>query len=134
MSQAAGWSPPEGLLPAAGPYSLGSLTPDGLIHTAGLIALSPEGEIIGPGDAAEQTREIFRQAREILGAAGATLRDVIFAHVFLSDMTHYAQMNSAYREMFAGTEHPLPPRYCIGVELVKPGLLVEIAFVARRSR
>lgn len=133
MSEAATWGAPEGLPISAGPYSLASITPDGLIHTAGLIAIDPDGDVVGVDDAGTQTCEIFAQARTILKAAGASLADVVFAHVFVSDMKHYPAMNAAYRDAFAETGRQLPPRYCIRADLVKDTLLVEIAFVARKG-
>lgn len=133
MSQESGWSVPAGLAAPSGPYSLAARTVEGLVHTAGLVALGAGGEPVGAGDPGAQTREIFRQAEEILGAAGSGLQDVIFAHVFVSDMAHYAAMNGAYREAFAATGGPLPPRYCIRADLVRLDLLVEIAFVARKG-
>ncbi|WP_016743962.1 RidA family protein [Rhizorhabdus wittichii] len=133
MSQDGSWGVPAGLPTPSGPYSLASATSDGLIHTAGLVALDAAGAVVGEDDAAAQTREIFAQARTILRAADASLAEVVFAHVFLSDMRHYEVINAAYREAFAETGRPLPPRYCIRADLVKDALLVEIAFVARKG-
>ncbi|MES2450116.1 MAG: Rid family hydrolase [Pseudomonadota bacterium] len=124
---------PTGLPTPAGPYSLASATPDGIIHTAGLVALDADGGVLGSGDAEAQTRDIFVQARTILTAVGASLGDVIFAHVFISDMQHYTAMNRAYRDGFAETGRSLPPRYCIRADLIKDELLVEIAFVAKKG-
>lgn len=132
MSLAQSWTVPPSLPTPGGPYSLASITPDGIVHTAGLVAMDAHGRVIGPGDAAAQTREIFVQAITILDAAGASLRDVIFAHVFVSDVFHYPAMNAAYREAFRESAAPLPPRYCIRADLVKAELLVEIAFVANK--
>ncbi|HEY0686099.1 MAG TPA: RidA family protein [Steroidobacter sp.] len=126
------WVIPAGLPTPSGPYSLASVTPDGLVHTAGLVALDAHGAVVGLNDAAAQTREIFAQANAILDAAGVSLRNVVFAHVFVSDMAHYSAMNAAYREAFHNSGAPLPPRYCIRADLVKAELLVEIAFVANR--
>lgn len=133
MTQGGSWGVPAGLPTPSGPYSLASATPDGLVHTAGLVALDAGGALVGDGDAGAQTRAIFAQARTILAAAGASLADVVFAHVFVSDMRHYAAINTAYGEAFAETGRPLPPRYCIRADLVKDALLVEIAFVARKG-
>lgn len=134
MTQGGAWRVPEGLPTPSGPYSLGSVTPGGLVHTAGLVAMDAAGAVVGGDDAAAQTHAIFAQARTILGAAGATLADVVFAHVFLSDMRHYPAMNAAYRDAFGESEQPLPPRYCIRADLVRDDLLVEIAFVANTGR
>lgn len=132
MTAVESWTVPASLPTPSGPYSLASVTPGGLVHTAGLVALDVHGAAVGVNDAAAQTREIFAQATAILDAAGASLRDVVFAHVFVSDMAHYSAMNAAYREAFQNSGAPLPPRYCIRADLVKAELLVEIAFVANK--
>ena len=62
-----------------------------------------------------------------LEAAGATLADVAFNHIFLKDWADYPAMNAVYAEYFPGAK---PARYCIKAELVKPDCLVEIASVA----
>lgn len=133
MSESEAWDVPAGLPTPAGPYSLASITSHGLIHTAGLVALDAEGALDGE-NAAAQTNRIFAQARTILEAAGASLGDVVFAHIFVSDMKYYAEFNAAYREAFAETGRPLPPRYCIRADLIRSDLLVEIAFVAMKGR
>jgi aminoacrylate peracid reductase len=63
----------------------------------------------------------------VLAAGGASLADVAFNHIFLTDWSDYAAMNAVYAEFFPGAK---PARYCIQCGLVKPGLRVEIASVA----
>jgi aminoacrylate peracid reductase len=63
----------------------------------------------------------------VLEAAGGSMKDITFNHIFLADMGGYAAMNEVYREYFP--ENP-PARYCIRVDLVRPEFLVEIASVA----
>ncbi len=47
--------------------------------------------------------------------------------IYLSDLSHYAAMNKVYAEYFP--KNP-PARLCVGVALVKPEFLVEIAAIA----
>ena len=52
MTQGGSWGVPAGLPTPSGPYSLASATPDGLVHTAGLVALDagePKGDVEGGG-------------------------------------------------------------------------------------
>jgi aminoacrylate peracid reductase len=63
----------------------------------------------------------------VLEAAGGSLKDVAFNHIFLKDLKDYAAMNEVYREYFP--KDP-PARYCIRADLVKPEFLVEIASIA----
>ncbi len=55
------------------------------------------------------------------------MSDVVINHVFLTDWSNYAAINSVYAEFFPGAK---PARYCIQCSLVKPELLVEIASIA----
>jgi aminoacrylate peracid reductase len=77
-----------------------------------------------------QTRHVIETIKKILGAGGATLRDVAFNTVIIKDMADYAAVNEIYREYFG--EHP-PARYCIAAKLVREDLLVEIASIAHVS-
>ena len=49
-------------------------------------------------------------AQCIVEAAGGSVKDITFNHIFLADMSGYAAMNEVYREYFP--ENP-PARYCI---------------------
>ena len=68
---------------------------------------------------AAQTRHVLETIRITLEAAGASLADVAFNHIFLTDWADYPAMNAVYAEYFPGAK---PARYCIQCGLVKPGL------------
>ena len=118
-------NPPEFPTPIA-PYSAGTLA-DGIVYVSGTLALGAGGEVLHPGDAAAQTRHVLETIRKTIEAAGGTMADVTFNHIFLTDWADYAAMNAVYAEYFPGAK---PARFCIQCGLVKPGLLVEIASVA----
>jgi len=63
----------------------------------------------------------------LIEAAGGTMDDVTFNHVFLTDWANYQAINAVYAEYFPGDK---PARFCIQCGLVKPEFLVEIASVA----
>ena len=108
------------------PYSAGTKA-GSTIYVSGTLALGEGGSVLHPDDAAAQTRHVLETIKITLEAAGASLADVAFNHIFLTDWTHYAAMNAVYAEYFPGDK---PARYCIQCGLVKPGLVVEIASVA----
>jgi aminoacrylate peracid reductase len=108
------------------PYSAGTRAGD-TIYVSGTLALGEGGSVLHPDDAAAQTRHVLETIKITLEAAGASLADVAFNHIFLTDWAHYAAMNAVYAEYFPGDK---PARYCIQCGLVKPGLVVEIASVA----
>lgn len=118
-------NPPQFPTPIA-PYSAGTKA-GGTVYVSGTLALGPAGAVLHPDDATAQTRHVLETIRITLEAAGATLADVAFNHIFLTDWSHYAAMNAVYADYFPGDK---PARYCIQCGLVKPGLVVEIASVA----
>jgi aminoacrylate peracid reductase len=118
-------NPPQFPTPIA-PYSAGAKA-GGIVYVSGTLALGPAGTILYPGDATAQTRHVLETIRITLEAAGATMADVTFNHIFLTDWADYPAMNAVYAEYFPGAK---PARYCILCGLVKPGLLVEIASIA----
>ena len=71
--------------------------------------------------------ETIEDTADLVTAAGGTMDDVTFSHVFLKDWADYAAINGVYAEYFPDEK---PARYCIQCGLVKPDALVEIASVA----
>jgi len=89
---------------AIGPYSQAIVT-DGLVFSAGQVALDPQsGELVGK-TTAEQTEQVFRNLQAVLTAAGTSLDNVVKATVYLADMADFAQMNEVYAKYF-GTHKP----------------------------
>ena len=118
-------NPPQFPTPIA-PYSAAAKAGN-TVYVSGVLALGEGGTVLHPGDAAAQTRAVLDTIKTTLEAAGATLDDVAFNHIFLKDLADYAAFNMVYAEYFPG---PKPARYCIKTELVKPECLVEIASIA----
>ncbi|MEV5963550.1 Rid family hydrolase [Kribbella sp. NPDC051952] len=101
------------------------------VFTAGLGPLDPETrEIVGPGDAAEQTRQVFRNLAAILAEAGCGLEDVVKVTAFLQNADRdWDGYDSVFPEFFTP---PYPARLTAGAELGR--ILVEIEVVAYRPR
>ncbi len=112
--------------PPLAPYSSGTKAA-GFIYTSGMLAIGPNGETIGVGDVREQTRAVIEAVKATIEAGGGTLKNVMFNHIFLKDMSDYAAMNEVYKQYF--NDH-LPARYCIQTPLVRLEFLVEIASTA----
>jgi aminoacrylate peracid reductase len=108
------------------PYSAGTKAGN-TVYVSGTLALGEGGAVLFPGNCSAQTRHVLETIKVTLEAAGATMADVCFNHIFLTDWTDYQAMNAVYAEYFPGAK---PARYCIQCGLVKPGLVVEIASVA----
>jgi len=89
---------------AIGPYSQ-AVTTDGLVFTAGQVALDPNsGELVGT-TTAQQTEQVLKNLEAVLTAAGTNLGNVVKTTVYLADMADFAQMNEVYAKHF-GTHKP----------------------------
>jgi 2-iminobutanoate/2-iminopropanoate deaminase len=94
----------DGAPKAIGPYSQAVVT-DGLVFTAGQVALDPKsGELVGT-TTAQQTEQVFKNLEAVLAAAGSSLGNVVKATVYLADMADFAAMNEVYAKHF-GTHKP----------------------------
>ncbi len=111
---------------AIGPYSQG-ITIASWLFVSGQLGMDPEtGELTGP-DCASQARQALENLRQIVLAAGCSLKDVTAVDVFLTDMTNFAEFNAIYAEYF--TDHR-PARAVVEVRALPKGAVVEIKCIA----
>ncbi|MFI5235927.1 MAG: RidA family protein [Gemmatimonadales bacterium] len=111
---------------AIGPYSQATVA-NGMIFTAGQIALDPATTEVVAGGVPEQTDRVMRNLAAVLAAAGSDLSKVVKTTVFLVDMADFAAMNEVYARHF-GTHRPA--RSTVAVAGLPRGVRVEIEVVA----
>ncbi|MEU4194687.1 RidA family protein [Kribbella sp. NPDC026611] len=79
-------------------------------------------------DIREQTRAVLENVRDILGAVGAGLEDVVSVTTYLVSMNDFGGYNEVYGEFF---DENGPARTTVAVhQLPHPQLLIEISCVA----
>lgn len=111
---------------AIGPYSQ-AITMDGLVFTAGQVALDPQsGELVGR-TTAEQTEQVFANLKAVLAAAGTALDNVVKTTVYLADMADFGQMNEVYARHFGSHK---PARSTVQAAGLPKGARVEIDVIA----
>jgi 2-iminobutanoate/2-iminopropanoate deaminase len=111
---------------AIGPYEQ-AIRANGLVFTAGQIAIDPAtGELVAGGVAA-QTRRVMENLKAVLEAAGSSPEKTIKATVFLRDMADFAAMNEIYA-LYLGAAKPA--RSTVAVSDLPRGALVEIDLIA----
>ena len=111
---------------AIGPYSQ-AITMDGLVFTAGQVALDPQsGELVGR-TTAEQTEQVFANLKAVLAAAGTALGNVVKTTVYLADMADFGQMNEVYAKHFGSHK---PARSTVQAAGLPKGARVEIDIIA----
>jgi len=115
---------------AIGPYSQ-AIAIDGLVFTAGQVALDPKsGELVGK-TTAEQTEQVFANLKAVLSAAGTSLANVVKTTVYLADMADFAQMNEVYAKHFGGHR---PARSTVQAAGLPKAARVEIDVIAVTSQ
>ena len=117
-----------------GAYSLGiSVRPGKLVYIAGQVGVDSDGNLVGKGDAAAQTRQALENIGHILAGAGAGFSDVV-------EFTTYVVGHSSVQGYLDGRGEVYPTIYPDGefptntllvvAGLVNEDLLVEIKAVA----
>ncbi|MFN0177216.1 MAG: RidA family protein [Gemmatimonadales bacterium] len=113
---------------AIGPYAQATIV-NGLVFTAGQVALDPTTMEVVAGGVAEQTTQVMKNLAAVLAAAGTDFSRVVKTNVFLVDMADFAAMNEVYARAF-GTHRPA--RSTVAVVGLPRGVRVEIECVAAR--
>lgn len=117
---------PSGAPQPLGPYSHAVRIGD-LLFLAGQIPLDPAtGSLAGP-DISTQTQRVLLNIQAILVDQGLSLRNVVKATVFMTDLTEFAEMNTVYGKFFDAEP---PARSTVQVAALPRASKVEIEVVA----
>ena len=111
---------------AIGPYSQ-AIIANGLLFTAGQIALDPATGQLVAGGVNEQTERVMTNLDAVLAAAGVTWSDVVKTTVYLQDMSHFPIVNELYGKRLGEAR---PARSTVQVSGLPRGALVEIDAIA----
>ena len=114
----------------AGPYSPAVRAGD-FLFLSGIGALDPETHEIMGHDVAAQTRQTMDNIQAILGAAGASLDQVVKMDAYLQNPDDYEAFNATYAEYFA---EPYPARAAVGVAALPKGVQLEIEAILELAR
>ena len=119
--------PPNAAKPLA-PYTP-AIEANGLVFLSGQIALDEHGEL-HMTDIATETHRVMDNIGALLNAAGLDHSHLVKVTIFLSDMAHYAAVNTVYGTYFKDTP---PAREAVAVKGLPRGVNVEISGIACRS-
>lgn len=113
---------------AVGPYSQAVKVDAGkMIFCSGQIAMDPvSGKIMG-ASAGEQADQVLKNLTAVLHAAGAELKNVVKATIFLTSMADFQAVNTVYARYFT---MDLPARACFEVSRLPKDAKVEIEAIA----
>jgi 2-iminobutanoate/2-iminopropanoate deaminase len=100
-----------------------------VIQVAGQVGMDPTGQLAGT-TVGEQARQTLTNVAAVLAAGGASFDDVVMVRVYLTDTSHFDELNKVYGDfMSTNVSEPYPARTTVYVGLPK-GLLVEIDALA----
>lgn len=119
---------PAGLSTPAGYSHVVSVTGGRTIYISGQVALDAAGKLVGKGDLAAQTRQVFANLDVALQAAGASFNDVVKATYFMRDASQ-VQVLRDIRSLYFRMD--LPASTLLEVpRLASPDYLIEIEVIA----
>jgi enamine deaminase RidA (YjgF/YER057c/UK114 family) len=99
-----------------------------VIEVSGTTAVDENGDLVGPGDAYEQTRYAIVKIETALKKAGASLQDVVRTRMYVTDMRRWEQIGRAHGEFFKDIK---PASTLVEVKaLIHPDMLIEIEATA----
>ena len=102
-----------------------------LIFVSGQLPVDGGGRLVGPGDVAQQARQVFENIGAVLAQAGSTLAEIVQLTLFLLDIQDIPRIASVRRELFG--EHR-PASTAVQVSgLLLEGAKLEINAVALRQ-
>lgn len=110
---------------ALGPYSQGSVH-NGVLYTAGQIAINPEVNDVEATTIEAQTEQVCKNLGEVLKEAGTSFDKVLKTTCFLADMSDFAAFNEVYGKYFTSK----PARSCVAVKTLPNGVLCEVELIA----
>ena len=110
---------------ALGPYSQGYVH-NGVLYTAGQIAINPEVNDVEATTIEAQTEQVCKNLGEVLKEAGTSFDKVLKTTCFLADMSDFAAFNEVYGKYFTSK----PARSFVAVKTLPKGVLCEVELIA----
>ena len=94
------------------------------VWVAGTTAIDENGDVVGVGDAAAQTRYVLQKIGRALKEAGVTFADVVRTRTFVTDIAQWEEIGRVHGEFF-GEVRPVATMVEVS-KLIDPAHLVEI--------
>lgn len=91
------------------------------VYLSGQIGLDPISMTMVDGIEA-QVHRVFTNLKAVTEASGGSLNDIVKLNVFLTDLSHFALVNTIMAEYFTA---PYPARAAVGVASLPRNALVE---------
>ena len=117
---------------AIGSYSQ-AIVANGVVYTAGQIAIDPRSGLLISGGIEEQTEQVLKNLEAVLKAAGSSIDDVVKTTIVLADIGDFAKMNEVYGKRFTA---PFPARSTLeAARLPKDArIMIEAVALVRKNK
>lgn len=120
---------PENLPPTFGYTHVVETRSDVTIYISGQVPLNKEGQLVGAGDLAVQTTQVFENIKLALEAAGVDFHNVAKLTFFLTDMSQMATVREI-RDGYINTVNP-PASSAVEVRrLINEEMMIEVEAIA----
>ena len=110
---------------AIGPYSQAIITGN-LVFTSGQIAINPATGNVEAETIEDQAKQVCKNLKAVLEAAGSSLEKAVKTTCFLDDMADFAAFNAVYGEYFTNK----PARSCVAAKALPKGVKCEVEVIA----
>lgn len=123
---------PDALSPPAGYSHVVEASAGRLFYISGQLPLDSNGELVGAGEIAAQTRQVFDNLSAALAAVGASWSEVVKLNYFLLDVGH-VQTVRAIRDEYVDTGRPPASTLVEVSRLARDEALIEVEAIAVTS-
>lgn len=93
------------------------------VYISGQIPIDPKTNNLVMGDFNAQARQVFINLAEIANAAGGNLEDTLKLTIYLSDLSHFSEVNQIMSEFI---HEPFPARAVIEIKSLPKNAAIEI--------
>lgn len=112
---------------AQGPYSQ-AVKGCNLLFLSGQLGLNPKSGKLVEGGFKEEAQQAFENLREVLKAAGISFAEVVKFTVFVTDLSHYSELNDLLKEIL--NEKLYPARSVVQVAALPLNGQIEVEAIA----
>ena len=114
---------------AIGPYSqaIKVTSFEKIVFLSGQIPINPETGQLVIDSISEQTEQVMKNLKAVLGKAGMGFENVVKTTIFLDNLENFNEVNKVYAKWMG---HNLPARATVEVSALPKGVGVEIDMIA----
>ncbi len=102
---------------------------DRTLYISGQVPLDMELKLVGEGDIAAQTEQVYANMQKVLEDAGGSMRSIVMLNIFCADLEAYDKYTRPIRKKYFGDYYPATTAVEVK-RLYRPEYMIEIGAVA----